>query len=82
VSQAIPWKAPVGKRGLSFSLNNTPLKTLEEMNMQYLIQLGQTTIKYSGLDNMSEDFRKIFCFMFHLRAKELIKGDVKFSIEG
>ncbi len=50
--------------------------------MQYLIQLGQTTIKYSGLDNMSEDFRKIFCFMFHLRAKELIRGDVKFSIEG
>jgi hypothetical protein len=82
VSQAIPWKAPVGKRGLSFSLNNRPLKTLEEMHMQYLIQIGQATIKYSGLDKMSEEFQKIFRFMFYVQATELIKGDVKFSIEG
>ena len=50
--------------------------------MQYLIQIGQATVKYSGLDKMSEEFQRIFCFMFYLRAKELIKGDVKFSIEG
>lgn len=50
--------------------------------MSYLIQVGQATIKYSGLDMMSDEFQKIFCFMFYIRAKELIKGDVKFSIEG
>ena len=50
--------------------------------MQYLIQIGQATIKYSGLDKMSEEFQKIFRFMFYVQATELIKGDVKFSIEG
>lgn len=49
--------------------------------MQYLIQMGQITIQYSGLDKMSEEFQKIFCLMFHFHAKELIKGDVRFSIE-
>lgn len=50
--------------------------------MQYLIQMGQATMRFSGLSEMSDEFQRIFCLMFHFRAKELVKGDLKFSIEG
>lgn len=50
--------------------------------MKYLIQMGEVTIKFSGLDKMGEEFQKIFQLMFYFKAKELVKGDTRFCIEG